>query len=116
MQMASSKVVECVPNFSEGRKDATVQAIASAIRDTEGCSLQDVEPGASTNRTVYTFCGSPGAVVEGALRAARVARSLIDMAQHTGEFVVGVRCGEGVGWGVSGRGVDLALCCRRWLT
>lgn len=86
--MAASKVVECVPNFSEGRKDATVQAIASAIRDTVGCSLQDVDPGTSTNRTVYTFFGPPGAVVEGALSAARVARRLIDMTQQTGELEI----------------------------
>jgi glutamate formiminotransferase/formiminotetrahydrofolate cyclodeaminase len=85
--MAGSKVVECVPNFSEGRKAATVQAIATAIRETEGCSLQDVDPGASTNRTVYTFFGSPVAVVEGALRAAREARKLIDMTGHTGRLV-----------------------------
>lgn len=84
--MTAPKVVECVPNFSQGRKDATVQAIASAIRDTEGCCLQDIDPGASTNRTVYTFFGPPGAVVEGALRAARVARRLIDMTQHSGEY------------------------------
>lgn len=83
----ASKVVECVPNFSEGRKEATVEAIAAAIRETEGCSLQDVDAGASTNRTVYTFFGSPSAVVNGALRAARVARRLIDMTQHTGELV-----------------------------
>lgn len=78
------KVVECVPNFSEGRKDATIQAIASAIRGTENCSLQDVEPTASANRTVYTFFGPPRGVVEGALNAARVARKLIDMTKHQG--------------------------------
>lgn len=79
------QVVECVPNFSEGRNDATIQAIASAIRETEGCSLHDVDPGASTNRTVYTFFGPPSAVVEGALNAARVARKLIDMTKHHGK-------------------------------
>ena len=78
------KVVECVPNFSEGRNEATVEAIASAIRETEGCKLQDVDSGASTNRTVYTYFGPPAAVVEGAMNAARVARKLIDMSKHSG--------------------------------
>ena len=82
-----AKVVECAPNFSEGRDEATIQAIASAIRDTEGCSLLDVEPGASTNRTVYTFFGSPSAVVEGALNGAEVARRRIDMAKQSGKCV-----------------------------
>ena len=66
------KLVECVPNFSEGRDRAVIDAIADAIRATAGCTLLDVDPGASTNRTVYTFVGEPEAVVEGALAAARV--------------------------------------------
>ena len=73
------KLVECVPNFSEGRDRAVIDAIAEAIRATDGCTLLDVDPGASTNRTVYTFVGEPEAVVEGALAAARVARQRIDM-------------------------------------
>ena len=68
------KLVECVPNFSEGRDRAVIDAIADAIRATAGCTLLDVDPGASTNRTVYTLVGAPEAVVEGALAAARVAR------------------------------------------
>ncbi len=83
--MSAPEVVECVPNFSEGRHAATVQAIAAAIRGTEGCTLRDVEPGESTNRTVYTFFGHPNAVVEGALNAARVAGQLIDMTKQSGE-------------------------------
>lgn len=79
------KIVECVPNFSEGRDQNTISAIAEAIRNTEGCTLLDVDPGKSTNRTVYTFVGSPEAVVEGALNSAKVARKLIDMKKHTGE-------------------------------
>lgn len=79
------KIVECVPNFSEGRNTQTIEAIADAIRKTPGCSLLDVDPGKSTNRTVYTFVGDPGAVVEGALASARVARECIDMQTHTGE-------------------------------
>jgi len=79
------KIVECVPNFSEGRNKETIEAIADAIRQTKGCSLLDVDPGKSTNRTVYTFVGSPKAVLEGVLNAARVARQKIDMRTHKGE-------------------------------
>ncbi|KAJ8314083.1 hypothetical protein KUTeg_008644 [Tegillarca granosa] len=62
-----------------------VEAIANAIASTEGCSLLDVDPGVSTNRTVYTFVGTPDAVVEGAMNAARVAYQTIDMRRHKGE-------------------------------
>ncbi|XP_005089955.1 formimidoyltransferase-cyclodeaminase [Aplysia californica] len=79
------RIVECVPNFSEGRNKEVIEAIASAIAQTSGCSLLDVDPGASTNRTVYTFVGSPDAVIEGAINAARVAYQLIDMRLHQGE-------------------------------
>ncbi|MDH3456189.1 MAG: glutamate formimidoyltransferase [Gemmatimonadota bacterium] len=79
------KIVECVPNFSEGRNQETIEAIAAAVRATPGCTVLDVDPGASTNRTVYTFVGDPAAVVVGALNAARVARDRIDMRTHTGE-------------------------------
>ncbi|XP_029377465.1 formimidoyltransferase-cyclodeaminase [Echeneis naucrates] len=80
-----AQLVECVPNFSEGRDKKVIDAISAAISGTSGCSLLDVDPGASTNRTVYTFVGSPDAVVEGALNAARQAFSLIDMSKHSGE-------------------------------
>ncbi|XP_054479495.1 formimidoyltransferase-cyclodeaminase [Anoplopoma fimbria] len=80
-----AQLVECVPNFSEGRDKQVIDAISAAISGTAGCSLLDVDPGASTNRTVYTFVGSPEAVVEGALNAARRAFSLIDMSKHSGE-------------------------------
>jgi len=79
------KIVECVPNFSEGRNKETIDAIADAIAKTKGCRLLDVDPGKSTNRTVYTFVGSPEAVIEGALNAARVGRQKIDMRTHKGE-------------------------------
>lgn len=79
------QLVECVPNFSEGRDASVIDAIAAAVRATDGCALLDVDPGRSTNRTVYTFVGSPDAVVEGALAAARVARGRIDMRKQTGE-------------------------------
>ncbi|HXY41371.1 MAG TPA: glutamate formimidoyltransferase, partial [Vicinamibacteria bacterium] len=80
-----ARLVECVPNFSEGRERATIDAIAEAIRTSPGCTLLDVDPGASTNRTVYTFVGAPEAVVDGALAAARAARGRIDMRKQTGE-------------------------------
>ena len=83
--MPIPRIVECVPNFSEGRDRAVIDAIAGAIRGTPGCTLLDVDPGQSTNRTVYTFVGEPGAVVEGALAAAREAHRLIDMRRHRGE-------------------------------
>ena len=79
------KIVECVPNFSEGRNSETIKAISEAIQKVEGCSLLDVDPGSSTNRTVYTFVGDPDSVIEGALAAARVAARLIDMRKHSGE-------------------------------
>jgi glutamate formiminotransferase/formiminotetrahydrofolate cyclodeaminase len=83
--MQPRKLVECVPNFSEGRDRQVIEAIADAVRQTPGCTLLDVDPGQSTNRTVYTFVGAPDAVVEGALAAARVARERIDMRRHSGE-------------------------------
>ncbi len=79
------KIVECVPNFSEGRNQDTIEAIAEAIAGTPGCKLIDVDPGKSTNRTVYTFVGDPASVVEGALSAAREAKRRIDMRSHKGE-------------------------------
>ncbi|PWA33781.1 hypothetical protein CCH79_00017232 [Gambusia affinis] len=80
-----AQLVECVPNFSEGRDQKVIDAIAAAISETAGCSLLDVDPGASTNRTVYTFVGPPEAVVQGALNAACRAFGLIDMSKHSGE-------------------------------
>ncbi|XP_006022127.1 formimidoyltransferase-cyclodeaminase isoform X1 [Alligator sinensis] len=80
-----SKLVECVPNFSEGNNKEVIDAISGAISQTQGCVLLDVDAGPSTNRTVYTFVGTPEDVVKGALRAARVAFQLIDMSRHKGE-------------------------------
>jgi len=79
------KIVECVPNFSEGKDKQIIDAIADAIAETPGCRLLDVDSGKSTNRTVYTFVADPDCVVEGALAAARVAREKIDMRRHHGE-------------------------------
>ncbi|MEX2534025.1 MAG: glutamate formimidoyltransferase, partial [Trueperaceae bacterium] len=80
-----SQVIECVPNFSEGRDPAVIQAIADAVSSVEGVKLLNVDPGKSTNRTVYTFAGAPGPVCEAAVRAAKVASGLIDMSRHSGE-------------------------------
>lgn len=79
------RIVECVPNFSEGRNKETIDAISEAISSIDGCMLVDVDPGYSTNRTVYTFVGDSESVVEAALAAARVARKKIDMRNHSGE-------------------------------
>lgn len=80
-----SPLVECVPNFSEGRDPAVIQAITDAIAAVEGVSLLDVDPGRATNRTVVTFVGSPDAVVAGAFAGIARAAELIDMTRHTGE-------------------------------
>ncbi|CAG37079.1 glutamate formimidoyltransferase [Desulfotalea psychrophila] len=79
------KIVECVPNFSEGRDQKIIGAIARAIKETDGCTLLDLDAGSSTNRSVFTFVGDPETVLEGALTAARVAATLIDMRNHSGE-------------------------------
>ncbi|HEV2840629.1 MAG TPA: glutamate formimidoyltransferase [Chthoniobacterales bacterium] len=78
------KVIECVPNFSEGRDLEIIRQITAAIESVEGISLLNVDPGASTNRTVVTFAGSPEAAVEAAFRAIQKAAELIDMRQHKG--------------------------------
>lgn len=79
------RLVECVPNFSEGRNQKVIDAIAEAIAQVEGVRLLDVDPGKSTNRTVFTFVGEPEAVSEAAFLAIGKAQSLIDMRQHKGE-------------------------------
>ena len=78
------KLVECVPNFSEGRDKKVIEAIADAVRQTPGAVLLDVDPGEATNRTVYTFAGSPEAAVEAAFAAIRKGSELIDMRSHKG--------------------------------
>jgi glutamate formiminotransferase / formiminotetrahydrofolate cyclodeaminase len=79
------RIVECVPNFSEGRDRSVIEAIADSIRQCAGVKLLDVDPGESTNRTVVTFVGEPDDVVEAAFQAAATAYRLIDMTKHTGE-------------------------------
>jgi glutamate formiminotransferase/formiminotetrahydrofolate cyclodeaminase len=79
------KLIECVPNFSEGRDRAVIDAIAAEIQATPGAMLLDVDPGAATNRTVVTFIGEPEAVEEAAFRAIKKAAATIDMTRHRGE-------------------------------
>jgi glutamate formiminotransferase/formiminotetrahydrofolate cyclodeaminase len=78
------KLIECVPNFSEGRDQNVIRQITDAIESTDGVSLLDVDPGASTNRTVVTLVGSPDAAVEAAFCAIKKAAELIDMRKHKG--------------------------------
>jgi glutamate formiminotransferase/formiminotetrahydrofolate cyclodeaminase len=78
------KLIECVPNFSEGRDQNVIRQITAAIESVNGVSLLDVDRGASTNRTVVTFVGSPEAVVEAAFRGIQKAAELIDMRKHKG--------------------------------
>jgi glutamate formiminotransferase/formiminotetrahydrofolate cyclodeaminase len=78
------KIVECVPNFSEGRDLALIEKITSSITQVEGVTLLDVDPGADTNRTVVTFVGGPEAAVEAAFQAIKRASELIDMRKHSG--------------------------------
>jgi len=78
------KLIECVPNFSEGRDQNIIGQITDAIESVDGVSLLDVDPGASTNRTVVTFVGNPEAAVEAAFRGIKKAAELIDMRKHKG--------------------------------
>ena len=78
-------IIECVPNFSEGKNKVVIDQISQAIAETEGVSLLNVDPGAATNRTVVTFTGHPDAVVEAAFRGIKKAAELIDMTKHKGE-------------------------------
>ncbi|MDP6611813.1 MAG: glutamate formimidoyltransferase [Candidatus Marinimicrobia bacterium] len=78
------KLVECVPNFSEGRDAAKIKTITDAIAAVDGITLLDVDPGADTNRTVVTFVGEPKAVSEAAFLGIKTAAEVIDMSQQTG--------------------------------
>lgn len=78
------RIIECVPNFSEGRNMETIKQITDAIESVKGVKLLDVDPGEATNRTVVTFVGEPDAVVEAAVAGIKRAAELIDMRQHKG--------------------------------
>lgn len=79
------KLIECVPNFSEGKDKAKIQEIANAIKAVEGVNLLDIDPGEATNRTVITFVGTKEAVLEGAFQGIKKASEIIDMRKHKGE-------------------------------
>ena len=79
------RLIECVPNISEGRRPEVINAVAAVVETVEGCRLLDVDPGKSTNRTVITFVGPPETVGEAAVRLIKKAGELIDMSKHTGE-------------------------------
>ncbi len=79
------KIIECVPNFSEGRNMQVIKHITDQIEKVEGVKLLNVDPGAATNRTVVTFVGEPQQVVEAAFLAIKKAAEVIDMKQHQGE-------------------------------
>jgi len=79
------RLIECVPNISEGRRPEIIDAVAAVVETVEGCRLLDVDPGKSTNRTVITFVGPPETVGEAAFRVIKKAAELIDMSKQTGE-------------------------------
>src|SRR6478672_3655515 len=79
------QIIECVPNFSEGNDLNIIKQITDEIEAVAGARLLNVDPGKATNRTVVTFVGGPGAVIEAAFRAIKKAGELIDMSKHRGE-------------------------------
>lgn len=83
--MNTKKLIECVPNFSEGRDMNIIKQITDTIEHVEGVKLLNVDPGKATNRTVVTFVGEPEPVIEAAYRAIKKAAELIDMSKHKGE-------------------------------
>src|SRR5574343_1501126 len=80
-----SQLIECVPNFSEGRDLNIIKQITNEIESVEGVKLLNVDPGKATNRTVVTFVGEPEAVINAAYLAIKKAGELIDMSKHKGE-------------------------------
>lgn len=79
------QLIECVPNFSEGRDLSIIKQITDEIEAVEGVRLLNVDPGKATNRTVVTFVGNPAAVIQAAFNAIKKAGELIDMSTHKGE-------------------------------
>jgi len=79
------QLIECVPNFSEGRDEKIIKQITDAIESIDGIKLLNVDPGKATNRTVVTFVGEPEQVIEAAFQGAKMAAQLIDMSRHKGE-------------------------------
>jgi len=85
LNMNQEAIIECVPNFSEGRDMNIIKQITDEIESVDGVKLLDVDPGKATNRTVVTFVGSPQAVIEAAFLAIKKASEVIDMSKHKGE-------------------------------
>ena len=85
MFTASDQIIECVPNFSEGRNQQIIDAITNSIKNVVDVKLMNIDIGFDANRTVYTFAGKPQAVLEAAFQAIKTASELIDMRLHTGE-------------------------------
>jgi len=81
----NKQIIECVPNFSEGRDLTIIKQITDEIEGVEGVTLLDVDPGKATNRTVVTFVGEAEVVIEAAYRGIKKAAELIDMSRHQGE-------------------------------
>ena len=79
------QLIECVPNFSEGRDEQIIKQITDSIQSVEGIKLLNVDPGKATNRTVVTFVGEPEQVIEAAFQGTKMAAQLIDMSKHKGE-------------------------------
>lgn len=79
------RLIECVPNISEGRRDDVISAVSQVVKSVPGVQLLDVDPGRSTNRTVITFVGPPETIGEAAFRVIQKAAELIDMSKHKGE-------------------------------
>lgn len=79
------QLIECVPNFSEGRDEKIIKQITDAIESVDGIKLLNVDPGKATNRTVVTFVGEPEQVIEAAFQGAKMSAQLIDMSKHKGE-------------------------------
>lgn len=80
-----NQIIECVPNFSEGRNQEVINEISEAISNTKGVYLLNVDPGQATNRTVMTFVGDPDSVISAAFNAIKTASEKIDMSKHSGE-------------------------------
>jgi glutamate formiminotransferase/formiminotetrahydrofolate cyclodeaminase len=80
-----NQIIECVPNFSEGRNQEIINEISDSISNTKGVHLLNVDPGKATNRTVMTFVGDPDSVIRAAFNAIKVASEKIDMSNHKGE-------------------------------
>ena len=81
----SQKLLECVPNFSEGRDEKIIEQIVNEVKKISEVNLLNVDPGKATNRTVVTFVGEPEKVIEAAFQLIKKAGELIDMTKHSGE-------------------------------